>query len=238
MKKKRLIYLIALLICVLLYCYSDNFHNNDIAQNDTHYSRSDKALEGIPEYSGSPFAIVNGNVPSFDEDELIPDCFEDYSPLDRLGRCTVATACIGKQTMPREERQSISHVYPTGWEQEAYSFVDGGYLYNRCHLIGYQLTGENDTEENLITGTRYLNTEGMLPFENMVADYIKETGNHVMYRVTPVFEGSNLLASGVIMEARSIEDNGEGIMFNVYCYNVQPGVEIDYADGFSTIKKR
>ena len=157
--------------------------------------------------------------------------YETYHDLDALGRCTYVQACIGKDLMPTEDRGSISHIKPTGWVQNTYDFVDGKSLYNRCHLIGFQLTGENANKQNLITGTRYLNTEGMLPFENMVADFIKETGYHVLYRVTPVFEGENLLASGVQMEAISLEDGGEGICFHVYVYNVQPGVTIDYATG-------
>ena len=176
---------------------------------------------------------INENVPEFEEEDLTTTSFETYSELDSLGRCGVAYANIGTDLMPTEERESISEVHPTGWQSVTYDIVDGGYLYNRCHLIGYQLTAENANELNLITGTRYLNVEGMLPFENMVADYIEETGNHVLYRVTPVFEGDNLVASGVQIEAMSVEDNGEGILFNVYCYNVQPGITIDYATGDS-----
>lgn len=190
-------------------------------------------LSSLPAYTGAPYIELDGNVPGFTEDELTTDSFESYSPLDDLGRCQSAYACIGQDLMPKEERDSISDVKPTGWHTYEYDFVDGGYLYNRCHLIGYQLTAENANERNLITGTRYLNVEGMLPFENMVADYIKETGNHVMYRVTPVFDGDNLVANGVSMEAYSVEDEGEGISFHVYCYNVQPGVTIDYATGES-----
>lgn len=191
------------------------------------------SLQEIPEYSGSPYVEINGNQPSFTQEELVPESFERYSPLDSLGRCGVAYACIGEDLMPTEDRESISQVRPTGWQTAEYDFVDGGYLYNRCHLIGFQLTGENANEENLITGTRYMNVEGMLPFENLTADYIKETGNHVLYRVTPVFEGENLVAGGVVMEAMSVEDKGEGVCFSVYVYNVQPGVEIDYATGES-----
>ena len=190
-------------------------------------------VEDVPEYSGEPYVEINDNQPEFEEYELTTVPFENYSKLDELGRCGEAEACVGEETMPTEDRESISGVEPTGWENEKYDIVDGGYVYNRCHLIGFQLTGENANEENLITGTRYMNTEGMLPFENMVADYIKETGNHVLYRVTPIFEGNNLVASGVHMEAKSVEDNGEGILFNVYCYNAQPGVGIDYTTGES-----
>ena len=191
------------------------------------------SLEDIPAYSGEPYVEIDGNVPDFAEEDRVAESFESYAPLDSLGRCGTAYACISTDLMPTEERGSIGQVKPSGWQTVKYDFVDGKYLYNRCHLIGYQLTAENANEENLITGTRYFNAEGMLPFENMVADYIKETGNHVLYRVTPVFEGDNLVASGVQMEALSVEDEGDGICYNVYCYNVQPGVEIDYATGES-----
>lgn len=179
------------------------------------------------------YTVLNENVPEFSDSELTDQSFEMYSELDSLGRCGVAYASIGQDLMPTEERGSIGQVRPSGWHTVKYDWVDGKYLYNRCHLIGYQLTAENANPQNLITGTRYLNTEGMLPFENMVADYIRETGNHVLYRITPVFDGDNLVASGVQMEAKSVEDEGEGILFNVYCYNVQPGVTIDYATGES-----
>ena len=191
------------------------------------------SLEDIPAYTGSPYIALNGNQPEFEEGDLSTESFETYSPLDSLGRCGPAYACIGQDLMPTEDRESISGVHPTGWVQAEYDTVDGGSLYNRCHLIGFQLTGENANEENLITGTRYMNVEGMLPFENLVADYVKETGNHVLYRSTPVFEGDNLVASGVVMEALSVEDDGEGVCFHVYVYNVQPGIEIDYATGKS-----
>ena len=188
-------------------------------------------VEDVPDYSGEPYVEINDNQPEFEEYELTTVPFEDYSELDELGRCGEAEACVGEETMPTEDRESISSVEPTGWENEKYDNVDGGYVYNRCHLIGFQLTGENANEENLITGTRYMNTEGMLPFENMVADYIHETDNHVLYRVTPIFEGEDLVASGVQMEAESVEDGGAGICFNVYVYNVQPDITIDYATG-------
>ena len=193
-----------------------------------------KALEGIPDYNSAASIPLNGNIPSFQPEELSTTSFETYGALDGLGRCTTAVACIGTDLMPTEERGSIGDVKPTGWIQNKYpGIVDSQppYLYNRCHLIGFQLTAENANVQNLITGTRYMNVEAMLPYENMVADYIKSTGNHVMYRVTPVFEGNNLLCSGVIMEAYSVEDSGAGISFNVYCYNVQPGAVINYADG-------
>lgn len=191
------------------------------------------SLEEIPAYSGEPYVVLNNNVPEFTDRDLVTDSYESYSELDALNRCGVVMACVGQDIMPTEERGSIGQVKPTGWQTVKYDCVDGKYLYNRCHLIGFQLTGENANERNLITGTRYLNVEGMLPFENMVADYVTETRNHVLYRVTPIFEGNNLVASGVQMEAQSVEDEGEGIQFNVYCYNVQPGVEIDYTTGDS-----
>jgi len=190
-------------------------------------------LTEVPEYAGDAYAIINSNEPLFEEEDYVPESFEFYSELDELGRCGYAMACIGKDLMPTEERESISHVKPSGWVQAEYDIVDGKNLYNRCHLIGFQLTGENANKCNLITGTRYMNVEGMLPFENMIADYIKETGNHVLYRVTPVYEGDNLVASGVVLEAVSVEDLGEELYFHVYVYNVQPGVIIDYATGES-----
>ena len=204
-----------------------------LPQENQQASAVSVSLEEVPAYSGSPYVELDGNQPGFSLEERTTDSFETYSTLDALGRCGPAYACIGQDLMPTEDRESISSVRPTGWVQAEYDFVEGGSLYNRCHLIGFQLTGENANEENLITGTRYMNVEGMLPFENMVADYIKETGNHVLYRAAPIFEGENLVASGVVMEALSVEDEGEGVCFHVYVYNVQPGVEIDYATGES-----
>ena len=204
-----------------------------LPQENQQASAVSVSLEEVPAYSGSPYVELDGNQPGFSLEERTTDSFETYSTLDALGRCGPAYACIGQDLMPTEDRESISSVLPTGWVQAEYDFVEGGSLYNRCHLIGFQLTGENANEENLITGTRYMNVEGMLPFENMVADYIKETGNHVLYRAAPIFEGENLVASGVVMEAFSVEDEGEGVCFHVYVYNVQPGVEIDYATGES-----
>ena len=189
------------------------------------------SLENIPAYSGQPYVAINGNQPFFTQEDFTECSYETYAPLDGLGRCGPAEACVGEDLMPTEKRGSISSVKPTGWVNGQYDFIDGKSLYNRCHLIGYQLTAENANKQNLITGTRYLNVTGMLPFENMVADYIHETGNHVLYRVTPMFDGTDLVAQGVLMEAWSVEDGGEGICFNVYCYNVQPGVVIDYATG-------
>lgn len=191
------------------------------------------SLDELPPYSGEPYVEINGNEPAFLPGEMTANSYEVYSPLDELGRCGEASACVGVDLMPTEERGSIGQVKPTGWQTVKYDCVDGKYLYNRCHLIGYQLSGENANKQNLITGTRYMNTEGMLPFEMEVLDYIRQTGNHVLYRVTPEYTGDNLLADGVQMEAWSVEDDGRGIKFNVYCYNVQPGVVIDYVDGAS-----
>lgn len=188
----------------------------------------------IPEYTGSAYTVLNDNIPDFPEEDFTEESFETYSDMDSLGRCGVAYANIGEDLMPTTKRGSIGQVKPSGWHTVKYDSVDGKYLYNRCHLIGYQLTAENANEKNLITGTRYLNTEGMLPFENMVADYIKETGNHVLYRVTPLFDGNNLVATGVQMEAESVEDKGDGILYNVFCYNIQPGITIDYKSGDSS----
>jgi len=193
-------------------------------------------IENVPEYSGESYVIVNENKPKFTEEEMEISTLEEYSNLDFLGRCGTAFAKVGLETMPTEERGSIGSVKPSGWHTVKYDIVDGKYLYNRCHLIGYQLTGENANEENLITCTRQMNTEGMLDFENMVADYVKKTSNHVLYRVTPIFKGANLVADGVQIEAKSIEDNGKGISFNVFVYNVQDGIDIDYATGESKLK--
>jgi len=187
----------------------------------------------VPEFDQEPYVVIADNIPDFSEADMTTESFEHYSQLDELDRCGTACANIGQDLMPTEERGSIGSVKPSGWQTVKYSNVDGKYLYNRCHLIGYQLTGENANDENLITGTRYMNVEGMLPFEDMVADYVKETDHHVLYRVTPIFEGDNLVASGVQMEAESVEDHGEGIQFNVYVYNNQPGIEIDYQTGDS-----
>ena len=195
------------------------------------------SIEQVGAYSGNPYIAINNNVPCFTDSEMTrTDAFETYSNLDSLGRCGVAYANICNELMPTEERGEIGSIKPSGWHTANYhEYIDGNYLYNRCHLIGYQLSGENANEKNLITGTRYLNVQGMLPFENEVADYVESTGNHVLYRVTPIFEGNNLVASGVLMEAYSVEDQGKGVMFNVYCYNVQPGIVIDYATGDSQL---
>ena len=194
-------------------------------------------LDSVPEYSGVAYVEINGNEPFFEDDEISDTAFESYSELDALGRCGVAFACIGVELMPTEEREEIGSVTPSGWEYKGvsnnreYEGIDGSYLYNRCHLIGFQLAGENANEKNLITGTRYLNIEGMLPFENRVAEYVEDTENHVMYRVTPIYDGFDLVASGVLMEAYSVEDNGRGVCFCIYAYNVQPGVVINYYTG-------
>ena len=213
---------------ILIFILFGWFINNQISD-----SNLPKMIEefAIPEYTGSPYTAINNNIPYFDTENIENHPYEEYAELDKYGRCGTCIALIGKELMPTEERGSIGQVKPTGWHTSKYDFVDGKYLYNRCHLIGFQLTGENANERNLITGTRYLNVNGMLPFENMVADYIKETGNHVLYRVTPCFENGNLLAHGVLIEAYSVEDDGKGICFNVFCHNVQPGVKLDYATG-------
>ena len=224
-KKKQQLTLLGLLLLIVFLGLSF-LYNSLVNPKQETVSPGD-----IPAYSGSAYVTVNDNVPFFTESDYTTTSYESYSPLDELGRCGVAEACVGLDLMPTEERGSIGSVKPTGWQTAKYDFVDGKYLYNRCHLIGYQLTAENANKQNHITGTRYLNVTGMLPFENLVADYIYETGNHVLYRVTPIFEGTDLLASGVLMEAWSVEDNGDGVCFNVYCYNVQPGVVIDYVDG-------
>lgn len=236
MNKKFLNILLILIVSlsVLSGCSAgeNNFFNDlDItAQSASDYVNYD--LSNVPDYDGKAYVELNGNVPEFSESEkTYSESFEEYGKLDSLGRCTYAVSCIGKDLMPTEKRGSIGSVKPSGWHISKYDFVDGKYLYNRCHLIGYQLTAENANERNLITGTRYLNVEGMLPFENDVADYIEITNNHVYYKVTPIFEGNNLVANGVQMQAYSVEDNGQGISINVYCYNVQPGVAIDYATG-------
>lgn len=206
-----------------------NEPDSETATNTSNSTEEQLAAFDIPTYNSEPYVVINENQPFFTETTV--SCFEEYPELDDLGRCGAAYACVGIETMPTEERESISQVKPSGWNNNPYDFVDGGYVYNRCHLIGFQLTGENANEKNLVTGTRYMNVQGMLPFENEVADYVASTGNHVMYRVTPIFEGDNLVCSGVLMEAYSVEDSGAGVQFCVYCFNVQPGVSIDYRTG-------
>lgn len=210
--------------------------NEELTNKNEEQSTSSFDLASIPEYTGTPYIAIHDNVPYFADEEFSKtDSFESYSDLDDLGRCGVAYANVGQDLMPTEKRGAIGSVKPTGWHTVKYDCVDGKYLYNRCHLIGYQLTAENANEKNLVTGTRYLNVNGMLPFENMVADYVDETGNHVLYRVTPEFNGNELVCRGVLMEAKSVEDNGEGIEFCVYVYNVQPGVTINYETGDSCL---
>lgn len=205
----------------------------DGPQEDLVNNNSYVSLDAIPAYDGRAYVAVNNNEPFFTDSDMTTTAFENYSDLDSLGRCGVAYANICKEIMPTEKRGKIGMIKPSGWHTVKYDVIKDRYLYNRCHLIGYQLAGENANPKNLITGTRYLNVEGMLPFENLVADYVNNTGNHVLYRVTPMFSGSNLVANGVLIEAKSVEDNGGGILFNVYCYNVQPGVGINYENGDS-----
>ena len=231
MKKSRRTVFLAIWTLVLLLCTAGCAQTKDLAALTA--DQASYTLSDVPEYSGEPYVTLNENQPDFSEEDLTETSFEAYSEQDALGRCQSAWANIGQDLMPTGERGKIGHIKPTGWHTVKYDSVDGKYLYNRCHLIGFQLTAENANEKNLITGTRYMNVEGMLPFENMVADYIKETGFHVLYRVTPVFEGDDLLAKGVQMEAYSVEDQGEGICFHVFVYNVQPGIFIDYATGES-----
>ena len=238
-KKAGISLIIMLLLLIGGYNYQDiyNIINNNLASvleqgNVNNYSYD---ISEIPEYSGSSYVVINNNEPNFLEEDINTNSFEIYSELDSLGRCGYAYANISKELMPATERGSIGSVKPSGWHTVKYDNVDGKYLYNRCHLIGYQLTGENANNRNLITCTRYMNTVGMLEFENKVANYIKETNNHVLYRVTPIFKENNLLASGVEMEAYSVEDKGEGIKFHVFIYNVQDGISIDYKTGDSKL---
>ena len=229
-------FIIAILVGIASYFNIDipGYINNEAKENVISYTTSFD-LSTIPEFTDEPYVVLNNNEPEFNEEDFTKETFEEYSELDVLGRCGPAFANIGIETMPTEERGEIGQIKPSGWQTIKYDNIDGKYLYNRCHLIGYQLTGENDNEKNLITGTRYMNREGMLPFENEVADYEKDTGNHVLYRETPVFEGDNLVADGVLMEAMSVEDQGLDIEFNVFVYNVQPQVKIDYQTGKSSL---
>lgn len=233
MKKKIVILLLASFLTLFGFCFEDmeNLLNSLNEKNEVRTYN----LGEIPPYTNEPYVVINNNEPNFTEEQLTKKSFEQYSDLDNLGRCNQALAKIDYTMMPTEPRGKIGMIKPSGWHTVKYDFVDGKYLYNRCHLIAYQLTGENANEKNLITCTRYANTEGMLPFENKVAEYIEKTKNHVLYRVTPIFENDNLLANGIQMEALSIEDNGQGIKFNVYVYNVQKGVSIDYKTGESKL---
>lgn len=225
-RRKKLVSSLIVLFVLGIGIYNENFNNQE--PNLPSY-----ILENIPVYEGNAYVVMNENEPTFTEKEKTTETFESFSELDDLGRCGVATANINQELMPNKERSSIGSIKPSGWHTVKYDHIDGKYLYNRCHLIGYQLTGENANVKNLITCTRQMNTTGMLEWENKVAEYIKRTNNHVMYRVTPIFEGTNLIASGVEMEALSIEDHGEGIKFHVYVYNVQEGIEINYQNGES-----
>ncbi len=236
MKVRNFSLLIAILLSVsLLFTACSETSGSNDKQGSSSVIQSGVTSDGIPDYSGETYIVLSDNVPEFSEDEPVTESFETYSELDELGRCGVALSCIGVDIMPTEDREGIGQIKPSGWVTAKYDIVDGKYLYNRCHLIGFQLTGENANEKNLITGTRYFNVEGMLPFENMVADYVRVTENHVLYRVTPVFEGKNLVAKGVQMEAYSVEDEGDGICFNVFVYNIQPGITIDYLTGQSAL---
>ena len=229
---RELYKIIVLIICIIasIFCGQEILNNTE--KNEVITSQAITNIEEIPSYTDKIYIEINNNIPYFKEKEYTTEPFEKYSELDNLGRCGVAYANICKEIMPTKEREDISNIKPTGWIQEKY---DGEYLYNRCHLIGHQLAGEDDNKLNLITGTRYFNVNGMLPFENKVAEYMdKNTNNHVLYRVTPIFEGNNLVANGVEIEAYSVEDNGKGICFNVYIYNVQPGINIDYQTGESS----
>ena len=237
-RRKRKNYINHILICIAIFLilsvvvyyvepvrtfFENTFHTSF----DTSYS-----IEA-PTYEGKLYTFLNNNIPNFDESDYTTETFEDYSELDSLGRCGVAYANISKETMPTTDRESISSVNPTGWHSVTYDIVSGKYLYNRCHLIGFQLAGENANEKNLITCTRTMNVEGMLPFEEEVANYVEETNNHVLYRVTPVFEGNNLVSSGVQIEASSVEDKCKSVCFNVFVYNIEEGIEIDYLTGES-----
>ena len=245
--KKLLALLLSVLLCFsLAACEEEDVELaldvaevilEEVERYEASQNASADSVEEIPPFSGEAYVVINDNVPFFVEEELTTESYEYYSELDALGRCGVTEACIGIDIMPTEERGDIGSVKPSGWKSVKYDIVDGKYLYNRCHLIGFQLAGENANKKNLITGTRYLNIEGMLPFENMVADYVQETENHVLYRVTPIFDGEDLVAQGVVMEGLSVEDAGEGICFCVFAYNAQPGVTIDYATGESWLSE-
>ena len=235
-KTKKGIIPVILIIFVLIYNTYYEEINNFISSFA--YRNESYTLEDIPLYNGNNYVVINNNEPNFKESDLSTESFEVYSSKDYLDRCGVAYANIGIDLMPTEERGSIGSIKPSGWHTVKYDIVDGKYLYNRCHLIGHQLSGENANPENLITCTRQMNVDGMLPYENMVADYVKSTKNHVLYRVTPIFEGNNLLASGVQMEALSVEDNGKGVKFNIYVYNVQDGISIDYKTGDSSLLEK
>ena len=233
---KRIVSISALILTLLLVFCTFAGCSGTTQEDSKESAQAPISLDSIPAFDGkTPYVTIGDGKPFFTSEEMTVTSYESYAELDELGRCGVTIACVGKDIMPTEDRGSIGSVKPSGWVTVKYDIVDGKYLYNRCHLIGFQLTGENANRQNLITGTRFMNVEGRLPFENMVADYVKETGNHVMYRVTPIFEGTNLVAHGVLMEAKSVEDNGEGIEFCVYVYNNQPGIIIDYRNGDSKL---
>lgn len=234
--KKRTRKLIVSLIALLVIFVTNYFeYTQGSLETQKVFVESSYDPENIPAYNGAEYVVLNNNCPEFSQDDMNAKSFEKYSDLDELGRCGAAFANISKEMMPTEERGSIGMIKPTGWHTVKYDTVDGKYLYNRCHLIGYQLTGENANEKNLITCTRQMNADTMLEFENQVAEYIKNTNNHVLYKVTPVFENDNLLAKGVQMEAYSVEDEGKGIKFNVFVYNVQDGIDINYLTGESVL---
>ena len=233
-RKKKSVkwYLLFIIMVGIIYLYDTYILEDTYSITDS--NMVSYSVEAIPDYSGEDYVIINNNEPFFEEEDININSFEKYGDLDSLGRCTYAYANISKDLMPTKERESIGIIKPSGWHTIRYDIIeDGKFLYNRCHLIGYQLTGENANEKNLITCTRYMNATVMVKFENMVADYIRKTNNHVLYRVTPYFEGDNLLAKGVLIEALSVEDEGEGIKFNIFIYNVQAGIIIDYSNGDS-----
>lgn len=235
-KQSNIYFIVALIIFLIVGVYEGKIVFQPIEDNSNVVNQVSYDLASIPEYSNANYVVLNNNEPNFTESDYTTDSFERYSELDSLGRAKVAYANIVVDLMPTEERGSIGQVKPSGWHLVKYDIVNGKYLYNRCHLIGFQLTGENANEKNLITCTRQMNTVGMLEFENKVANYIKSTNNHVLYRVTPIYKDDNLLASGVVMEAYSVEDSGEGIKFNIFVYNVQDGIDIDYKTGDSKLK--
>ncbi len=239
-KQKDIKFIVSCLLIVIIICYNDRkkiiSYINNITKQQSFINHTYYSIDQIPEYKGMPYIILNNNKPNFTKEDYNTNSFEKYSELDYLNRCGVAFANIGIEMMPTEKRGSIGMIKPSGWHTIKYNTVNGKYLYNRCHLIGYQLTGENANEKNLITCTRYMNTTGMLEFENQVANYIKETRKNVLYRVTPIFEKENLVANGVEIEASSVEDHCEKICFHVYIYNVQEGIEINYKTGESKIK--
>ena len=238
-KKNILLKTFRIIALIVVILFLATFIITSLVKSSESYRRKEAGLK-IPEYSGVPYIEINNNIPFFAEEDYTTESFESYSDLDSLGRCGVAYANVSRELMPTEKRGEIGHIKPTGWVQAKYKgIVDSNppYLYNRCHLIAYCLTAENANEKNLITGTRYMNVEGMLPFEEQVARYLDRNDNHVLYRVTPIFDGNNLLADGVLMEAYSVEDHGAGIQFCVYVYNVQPGINIDYKTGKNSIDK-